>query len=302
MKNIITVKDLKKSYGSIMAVKGIDFTVEEGSLFAFLGCNGAGKSTTIRMLCTLLAPDSGEVWIDDHSLKQAPDKIRASIGVVFQEGVLDDLLTVEENLEARACLYGYRGRALKEAVQEAIRLSGVDHYASQLYGTLSGGQKRRSDIARALVHHPKVLFLDEPTTGLDPKTRKEVWDTLVYLQKAYHMTLFLTTHYMEEAEAAHDMVIMDEGKIIAHGTPYQLKRAYTKDQLRLVCHDLEKVKAQLSYKTVQQFDRMLVVKLENTFEGLEIIERCRDWIEDFEIIKGSLDDAFIEMTGKELQR
>lgn len=175
---IIEVKNLKKSFGSIKAVKGIDFQVHQGQLFAFLGCNGAGKSTTIDMLCTFLKPDAGEVWIQGHQLQHEDEEIRKSIGIVFQDGLLDDLLTIEENMKVRAALYGLKGKELQKAINDIMNTMHIEKYAHRLYGTLSGGQKRKCDIARAFIHQPQILFLDEPTTGLDPQTRQEVWNTI----------------------------------------------------------------------------------------------------------------------------
>jgi len=223
MSEIITVNQLKKSYGSLDAVRGIDLSVESGKLFAFLGPNGAGKSTTIDILCTLLEPSGGHVTIDGHVLGQEDDAIRHKIGVVFQDSVLDPLLTVRENLMTRARFYHMNGQRMKEAVRTAALTADVMEFIDRPYGKLSGGQRRRADIARALVNTPKILFLDEPTTGLDPKTKEGVWQTLSELQKNTGMTVFLTTHYMEEAATADYIVIMNHGQIAVQGTPYDLQ-------------------------------------------------------------------------------
>ncbi len=202
MGNIIEVSNLHKSYGSVHAVKGLDFYVENGKIFAFLGPNGAGKSTTIDIICTFLKPDSGSVTVDGHVLGHEDGAIRASIGAVFQDNLLDNLLTVEENLRTRGSFYGLKGKTLEAAAKKAAEITGVTELMKRPYGKLSGGQRRRCDISRALVHTPKILFLDEPTTGLDPQTRKAVWETITSLQKETGMTVFLTTHYMEEAAGA----------------------------------------------------------------------------------------------------
>ena len=232
MGNIIEVSGLKKSYGNVRAVKGIDFSVDRGTLFAFLGPNGAGKSTTIDMVCTLLAPDFGKVVIDGFMLGKDDAAIRGIIGVVFQGHVLDPLLTVRENLLTRARFYGITGGRAREAANAAAVAAGAAEFADRRYGKLSGGQKRRADIARALVNTPKILFLDEPTTGLDPKTKGDVWRTITELQRETGMTVFLTTHYMEEA-AADYITIVDNGEIAVHGTPYELEKRYSTDTMRL---------------------------------------------------------------------
>ncbi|MDD3713041.1 MAG: ATP-binding cassette domain-containing protein, partial [Candidatus Izemoplasmatales bacterium] len=222
MEKIINVENLSKNYGEVKAVKGIDFYVEKGSLFAFLGPNGAGKTTTINILSTLISMDSGKVEINGIKLGEHEDLIRSSIGIVFQEGVLDPLLTIKENLEVRGSFYGISKDKLKERIESALEIAGITNIANRRYGILSGGQKRRADIARALINSPKILFLDEPTTGLDPQTRKNVWNTIMYLKNNENMTVFLTTHYMEEAEKADYVVIIDNGQIAAKGTPSYL--------------------------------------------------------------------------------
>ncbi|NLK71784.1 MAG: ATP-binding cassette domain-containing protein, partial [Clostridiales bacterium] len=208
MSSIISVENLKKNYGKVEAVKGIDFFVESGKLFAFLGPNGAGKSTTIDVLCTLLTPDAGAVIIDNHILGKHNDAIRKKIGIVFQDSLLDPLLTVRENLITRARFYGLSGSSLKNAVNTAAITADITDFLDRPYGKLSGGQRRRTDIARALLNTPKILFLDEPTTGLDPKSKDSLWNTIKTLQKDTGMTIFLTTHYMEEAAAADYIIIL----------------------------------------------------------------------------------------------
>lgn len=299
--NMIEIKNLKKSYGHIEAVKGISFEVGEGQLFAFLGCNGAGKSTTIDMLCTFLKPDGGHVKIGDYILGKENEHIKQLIGIVFQDHLLDDLLTVEENLITRSSLYFHKKDKLKDIVYSIMKEMGIENIKDRLYGTLSGGQKRRCDIARALIHQPRILFLDEPTTGLDPQTRNEVWKTITQLQKKNNMTIFLTTHYMEEAMNADYVVVMDEGKIVAKGTPLQLRKQYTKDKLKLIPKDktfVEKLKETYIY---QYDDKEVTVMLDNTFEALPLLNKYINEIEDFEVIRGNMDDAFIEITGKELE-
>ncbi|MDD3170881.1 MAG: ABC transporter ATP-binding protein [Bacilli bacterium] len=300
---IIEVKNLHKSYGNIHAVKGIDFYVESGKLFAFLGPNGAGKSTTIDIICTFLQPDSGEIIVDDHKLGEDDNKIRSVIGAVFQDGLLDDLLTIEDNLKIRGSFYGLKGSKLKKAVEEVAEITNIKELLKRQYKTLSGGQRRRCDIARALINTPKILFLDEPTTGLDPQTRKVVWETITNLQKKTQMTIFLTTHYMEEAGSADYVIVIDDGKIVAKGSPAELKEKYTSDKLILSCKEIETVEnilkdIEVAYeKTANQ----ITVKLAATLDSLEIIEKCKDYIFGFEVLNGTMDDAFIGITGKEIR-
>lgn len=301
MEKIIEVKGLKKSYGSVEAVKGIDFYVEKGKLFAFLGPNGAGKSTTIDIVCTLLKPDAGEVTVDGLKVGSDDIKIRNIIGVVFQDGLLDVLLTVEENLKLRGSLYGLKGKALADAVRRAAEATGITELMKRRYGKLSGGQKRRCDIARALVNTPKILFLDEPTTGLDPQTRRNVWETVFNLMANSDMTVFFTTHYMEEADNADYVVIIDDGLIAAKGTPSELRENFASDKLIMSCVDIEKAEAVLNGKSFQKIADKLVVPLEKSMDALAIVESCRDYISGFEVRMGTLDDAFITVTGKELR-
>ncbi|MDD4502640.1 MAG: ABC transporter ATP-binding protein [Clostridia bacterium] len=303
MDKIIEVKELSKSYGSIHAVKGISFYVEKGKLFAFLGPNGAGKSTTIDIICTFLKKDSGNVVIDGLELGKDDDVIRSKIGAVFQDGLLDTLLTVEENLIMRGGLYNKDKAGLRQAVKETAEIMGITELLKRPYGKLSGGQKRRCDIARALINKPQILFLDEPTTGLDPQTRKSVWETIQKIQKDNNMTLFLTTHYMEEAAEADYVIVIDEGKISAKGTPSYLRETYAKDKLTLICKDTEKASSILNTMGI---DNTIVadcvyVELKNTLDALELVLRLKEFITGFEVTAGTMDDAFIGITGKEIR-
>lgn len=303
MEKIIEVTNLKKAYGTIRAVDDISFYVEKGTLFAFLGPNGAGKSTTIDMLCTLQKPDGGTATVDGCIVGAEDEAIRAMIGVVFQDGVLDDLLTVKENLCMRGSLYGIKGEALEGAIAFAAEETGVGEILDRPYGKLSGGQRRRADIARALINTPKILFLDEPTTGLDPQTRRNVWETIRRLQQQTHMTIFLTTHYMEEAAAADYVVVIDNGKIAAKGTPAYLKQQYANDALRLYSRDEAGLSARLNSLGVTYVwaAEYAIVKVETTMDALPILDACRDCIIGFEVINGTMDDAFIGITGKEIR-
>jgi multidrug/hemolysin transport system ATP-binding protein len=301
MDKILEVKGLKKSYGDVKAVKGIDFYVERGKLFAFLGPNGAGKSTTIDMICTFLTPDEGAVVIDGWKLGVDDNEIRSTIGAVFQDSLLDPLLTVKENLYTRGSFYGLDKEDLRLAVEEATHASGIAGFINRPYGKLSGGQRRRADIARALINTPQILFLDEPTTGLDPQTRKSVWETIRALQEKWGMTIFLTTHYMEEAADANYVIVIDEGNISAKGTPAELKEQYSTDVLKLTADDTVKLMHLLKEENVayESVADQFVINIANTMSAIEIIERCKPYISGFEVLRGTLDDAFIGITGKE---
>ncbi|NLF35799.1 MAG: ABC transporter ATP-binding protein [Clostridiaceae bacterium] len=303
MDKIIEVKNLSKSYGSIKAVKDISFYVEKGKLFAFLGPNGAGKSTTIDIICTFLKKDSGNIVIDGLELGKDDDEIRGRIGAVFQDGLLDNLLTVEENLMIRGGLYKNKKEDLKAAVDEIAEIMGITEILKRPYGKLSGGQRRRCDIARALINKPQILFLDEPTTGLDPQTRKSVWETIQRLQKSNNMTLFLTTHYMEEAAEADYVIIIDEGQIAAKGTPAFLRETYAKDKLSLMCRDVKTVSGLLAQKNIENviISDCVCVELKETMEALQIVQDVKEYITGFEVTAGTMDDAFIGITGKEIR-
>ena len=302
---ILEVRSLRKSYGDVQALKGVDFAAEEGQLFALLGPNGAGKSTTIDICCTLLKGDGGTVMVDGLALGKDDDAIRSRIGVVFQQTVLDDRLTVRENLLTRGSFYGLRGAALKQAAQQAGEYADVMEFWNRQYGKLSGGQRRRADIARALVTTPKLLFLDEPTTGLDPQTRRAVWDTIRRLQGERGMTVFLTTHYMDEAALADYIVVIDHGEVAAQGTPGELYARYTADQLILEAlpEEREALAQCLREKgyAPQMEGNTLCVKLGNTLESIDLLPLCRGKITQAQLRHGTMDDVFLAITGKELR-
>jgi multidrug/hemolysin transport system ATP-binding protein len=303
MDKIIEVEHLKKSYGRVRAVQDISFYVERGKLFSFLGPNGAGKSTTIDILCTLLSHDGGNILVDGKRPGKDNTAIRKEIGVVFQDHVLDNLLTVKENLMIRAGFYIKNRRKRKAAVKWAAEICDVTEFIGRPYGKLSGGQRRRADIARALVNTPKILFLDEPTTGLDPQTRKNVWDTIEKLRRDTGMTIFLTTHYMEEAALSDFVIVIDNGKIAAKGSPNELKEAYAHDMLRLSYTDKEALSNVLEALdvTYEEAARQFVVKIPETMAAIAIINRAQPYIRDFEVLAGTMDDAFIAITGKEMR-
>lgn len=298
MNNIIEIHNLNKSFGDVRAVSNLSFNVRKGELFAFLGVNGAGKSTTINIICGQLGMDSGNVIIDGCSLNENPKGIKNALGVVFQNSVLDKALTVYDNLESRAALYGIYGKAFKARLSELARLLDFEDLLKRTVGKLSGGQLRRIDIARALLHNPKILILDEPTTGLDPQTRQTLWNVISTLRKEKNMTVFLTTHYMEEAAEADYVVILDSGKISAEGTPLELKNTYTGDFITLYGISENEVK-QLGrpYEKMRDSYR---VSVENTEKATELILRYPDVFTDYEIVKGKMDDVFLSVTGKKL--
>lgn len=303
MEKVIQVKGLQKHYGLVHAVKGIDFYVEKGKLFAFLGPNGAGKSTTINMITTLLSVDEGSIEIDGKRVGKDDAAIRDRIGIVFQDHFLDALLTVEENLLTRASFYGGTKQEIKERVHDAMKVVDIVDLAKRPYGKLSGGQRRRTDIARALVNRPDILFLDEPTTGLDPQTRKVVWETIRQLQFQLGMTVFLTTHYMEEAAVADYVVVIDDGVIAAKGTPDQLKEVYATDSLRVTPIDMAKAEAVFSQKkqAYRLEQGVLIVDLDETVDALPWIEELQGNIKNVQILNGTMDDVFIKITGREMR-
>lgn len=303
MEKIIEVRGLTKTYGDITAVNHIDFYVEKGKLFAFLGPNGAGKSTTIDMICTLLKPDQGEIIINGFQITKNDSKIRESIGVVFQESLLDPLLTVRENLLIRAKFYQIPKSELQTRVEQAALAADVMDFIDRPYGKLSGGQKRRADIARALVNTPKVLFLDEPTTGLDPQTRRSVWETITTLQRNQGLTVFLTTHYMEEAASADYIMIIDNGEIVAKGTPYELRNTYSSDVLKIEPTDHAALDALFQANGIRYTNehQLMVMKTANSKEALSILKLAEPLIANFEVVHGTMDDVFITITGKEIR-
>lgn len=298
MNNIIQIDNLSKSFGEVKAVQDLSFRVKKGELFAFLGINGAGKSTTINIMCGQLSKDSGNIQIDGHDLDKNMSLIKSELGVVFQNSVLDPALSVYDNLESRAALYGIVGTEFKERLSELIDLLDFKELLKRPVGKLSGGQRRRIDIARALFHRPKILILDEPTTGLDPQTRKILWNVISSLRKNENMTVFLTTHYMEEAAEADWVVIIDSGKISAEGTPLELKNAYTGDYITLYGTDESTVKnLGTQYEKIKDAYRLFVP---NTKAATELIVKNPHIFTDYEITKGKMDDVFLAVTGKTL--
>lgn len=295
---ILDVKDLDKSFGDVHAVNSISFKVKKGELFAFLGVNGAGKSTTISIICGLLKKDKGTVLVDGSDIDHGLDKISKTLGVVFQSSALDKPMSVKDNLRSRAALYGIYGKEFKNRLDELATMLDFKKLLNRKVGKLSGGQKRKIDIARALIHKPKILILDEPTTGLDPQTRKIIWNVMDDLREKENMTIFLTTHYMEEASDADYVVILDRGQIVARGTPVELKNKYTGDFITLYGVDEEEVKKlNLPYEKIQNSYR---IEVEDTSKATELILNNPSLFKDYEIQKGKMDDVFLSVTGKKL--
>ncbi len=293
MGTVIEVNNLVKHYGNVKAVDGISFEIEDNSLFGFLGINGAGKSTTINMLCTLLKPTSGTIRISGLEVGKNDREIRNYIGCVRQGNCLDDLLSVRENLSNRGSLFGMSRAEINGRIGELCDELGMQEIISRRYAKLSGGQKRKAEIAAALMNNPKILFLDEPTTGLDPASRRNVWECINSIRKKTGMTVFLTTHYMEEAAPADKIAIIDSGKILECGTPAYLKGKYARDTLRLYAkpgHEAE-------------IDKLgSEIKLQNSMEAMPILKQYEDSISGFEVIQGTMDDVFLNVSGKECEK
>ena len=298
MKNIIEISHLNKAFVEVKAVQDLSFQVRDGELFAFLGVNGAGKSTTINIMCGQLPKDTGSVYIGGTDLDTDPDSIKRSLGVVFQNSVLDKDLSVWDNLQSRAALYGITGKDFKERLAELAKLLEFENLLKRTVGKLSGGQRRRVDIARALIHRPKILILDEPTTGLDPQTRNILWKVVGDLRKNEGMTVFLTTHYMEEAADADYVVILDSGKIVAEGTPLTLKNTYTGDFITIYGIQESQIKEiGAPYEAIRDAYR---ISVPNTAEATKLILQYPELFKDYEITKGKMDDVFLAVTGKKL--
>ncbi len=326
MEEAIQVEHLKKYYHDVKAVDDISFSVAKGEFFGFLGVNGAGKSTTINMLCTLQEPTGGEAWVNGLRLGKDNEAIKKHIGVVYQNNCLDKMLTVKENLLLRGSLYETDSRKLKKNLSYVTEILELGDVLKRPFGKLSGGQKRRCEIARALMHTPDILFLDEPTTGLDPATRKSVWETVHMLQREMKMTVFLTTHYMEEAAKADHIGIMSHGHFVEYGTPFSLKETYAKDKLYLIPAGSEKQSTpgekravnRVSAETETYMDNRekikncldghhlkytvreegILVKIDSTMEALPLLEEMRGMLQGFEVIQGTMDDVFLNVTKK----
>ena len=300
MQEIIKVTHLTKQFKELKAVNDISFSVQKGELFGFLGENGAGKTSTINMLCTLLEPTAGEVVVAGYKLGKEDIQIKHRIGVVYQDNCLDEILTVKQNLVSRGALYESNPKKQKENLERVCEILELKELLNRRYGKLSGGQKRRCEIARALLHTPEILFLDEPTTGLDPASRQSVWETIRRLQKELGMTVFLTTHYMEEAARANHIGIMQKGQLVQYGTPFELKEKFAKDKLLLIPESGKEEKLQSilleNQIAFRKKETGVRITLDSTMEALDILEQVRACINGFEVIQGTMDDVFLNAT------
>ena len=298
MERIIEIENLDKSFGKIHAVNDLSFSVRRGELFAFLGVNGAGKSTTISIICAQLAKDSGKVIVCGEDIDKDPSRVASRLGVVFQNSLLDQALNVRDNLESRAALYGITGKRFSARLSELSKLLDLDGLMRRTVGKLSGGQRRRIDIARALLHRPEVLILDEPTTGLDPQTRRMIWSVIETLRRDEGLTVFLTTHYMEEAADADYVIILDDGRISASGSPLELKNKFANDYITLYGSDIASAEA-LGYP-VEKVGDACRITVPDTAAATKLIVANPDLFLDYEVTKGKMDDVFLAVTGKKL--
>lgn len=298
MQDIIRIENLSKSFSKVKAVDNLSFKVKRGEIFSFLGVNGAGKSTTISIICGTLEKDSGRVFVNGENVEENSPKLKRSLGVVFQNSVLDKTLSVYDNLESRASLYGITGEEFKKRLNHLAEILEFKDILKRQVGKLSGGQRRKIDIARALLHNPEILILDEPTTGLDPKTRITIWQVIDRIRKENGMTVFLTTHYMEEATDTDYVVIIDSGKIVAEGTPMELKNKYTSDYIYLYNVGEEQVKSfNLPYEKHKEFYK---ISVKSTEEAKKLIKNNPEIFVDYEVTKGKMDSVFLNVTGKNL--
>ncbi len=294
---MIVVKDLRKTYKDHEAVRGISFSVEKGEIFGILGPNGAGKSTILNILSTRLSGYTGEVYMAGYKLGKQNQEIKRHLGIVFQEGMLDEGLTVEENLHVRGKLYGLSQIILKHRIKQVSQLTGINGFMNRPYGKLSGGQKRRCDIARALLPMPKILLLDEPTTGLDPKMRQEIWNTIHQIKRQTEVTLILTTHYMEEATCADKIMLMKAGNVVAYGTPMELKKRFSRDELWLFSQKKDAIRKVLRYKKIlfEEKGGGIVISLKDTKSALPILECCKGMFAEFEVVRGTMDNVYLSI-------
>ncbi len=299
MKNSIEIIGLTKRFGELLALDNLSFEVGEGELFAFLGANGAGKSTTINIMCAQLEKNGGRVIIDGLDIDLENEKIKGRLGVVFQGSVLDSALSVYDNLKSRAALYGIVGAEFKGRLFELSQMLDFSTLLRRQVGKLSGGQRRRIDLARALIHKPKILILDEPTTGLDPQSRRTIWQVISRLRREENMTVLLTTHYMEEAADADNVIIIDSGKIVAKGTPAELKSSFARDFITL--YGIDEASAGLLSPDYEKIGGAYRIPLSSTREAVDLILKHPELFDDFEVTKGKMDDVFLTITGKKLK-
>lgn len=301
MENMIEVKNFTKKFGDFTAVDNISFNVEAGTIFGFLGPNGAGKSTTINTLCTIISKSSGDLKINGFDVSTEKDKVREQIGIVFQDSTLDGKLTVEENIKLHCRFYNVPKNEVNERIDFVLDLVDLEDWKKEQVNGLSGGMKRRVEIARGLVHYPKILFLDEPTTGLDPQTRANIWKYIYKLQQQKNITIFLTTHYMEEAEVCSKVAVMEHGKIAAFDTPYNLKKQYTEIVTKIAAKDNYSLKLYLDDRHIKYnfLNNIFTIYSSKINTVLEIVSTFKNYIVDFETSNGTLNDVFLNLTEKE---
>lgn len=299
METILSIKDLSKTYKNKedYAIQNINFDVHEGEFFCLLGTNGAGKSTIINIICTLLGKTSGEVTVAGNTLGTNDDQIRRSIGVVFQASVLDGRLTVYQNLMIRARAYGLSKTEATERISELDLKLGLATFINQRYESLSGGQKRKCDVARALLIRPRILFLDEPTTGLDPQSRIDLWQTIHMLREQENMTIFLTTHYMEETEDADRIAIIKDGDIIKIDTPSKLKQEFGSDTLRLIAKEGCKEQLEKSLQEYTIVGETYNISFKNGLDAISLLNQVKPYITSFELEKSNMDNVFLNIIG-----
>ena len=300
---VLSIENLVKRYAgsNVNAVDDISFDVLAGELFCLLGVNGAGKSTTINIICTLIGKTSGNVTLNGLTLGRNDNEIRRSIGVVFQGNVLDGVLTAEENILSRAAFYGLDGAGAKKRLAYLAGRLSMTGFLGRRYDRLSGGQRRKCDIARALLAEPKILFLDEPTTGLDPQSRIELWETIEDIRKTDKMTVFLTTHYMEETDNAGRVAIIDGGRVLCIDTPQRLKTEYSSDTLRLVVKSGLNAELEQCLKDFELVADTYIVKMKNGLEAIDLLPRVKPYLDSFEMEKGNMDSVFLNVVGRKAE-
>ena len=300
----VEVSGLSKRYGALEAVKEVSFSVARGEVFAFLGPNGAGKTTTIKMLCTLARPTGGRAKVDGFDVQRQPKAVRRHIGLVFQEQTLDDQLTAEENLRFHAVLYHVPRAEVDERIDRVLRLVALEDRRRDLISTFSGGMARRLEIARGMLHTPAVLFLDEPTIGLDPQTRALMWEDVLRLRREEGVTIFLTTHYMDEAEYADRIAIIDQGAIVALDTPDELKRLVGADTVELTTADDAAAVTRLSdagFRVKQSEDALIVFVEDGEALVARLIEVVGVPVSNVHVHRPTLDDVFLHFTGRQIR-
>ncbi len=298
---MIDIKNLYKDYERTRALHGISFSVRPEAFFALLGPNGAGKSTTIEILSTLKSKTAGTVQVATHRLDEADGAIREAIGVVFQTSALDATLTVRENLEVRGAFYSKDRSRIRRRIDEVADEIDIREFLDRRVGTLSGGQRRRADLARALLNRPEVLLLDEPTTGLDPRSRERIWRLVLKLKRRHRMTIVLTTHYMEEVNDCDQVVVLHEGRIVAEDSAQRLRERYAHDKL-LITPASPALSSRLEREGIDchPLGARLHIPVVSPFQAIELIQRFEADIETFEIVKGTMDDVFLNLTGRTL--